>query len=245
VAGTITLVRCVTRFRPSPPPSTLVKDSTREWRNGRRAGLRIRCPKGRGSSTLPSRTICPASLCPTAPTRTPRNPSCSRFAHRMGATDLRQRSREGQLAGRAGIRGTQVGRPAARTTHPGWHETTPDDTGRHVEPRSVPSGSNLRIRCPKGRGSSTLPSRTSSDLRSSLQSLSIRPLGHAFLPTLAHRMGWSNVGPWRRAPAGPTLLWPSRPNAARREKALNIYTDGSCYTSPRVGGVGYLFVCPR
>jgi hypothetical protein len=28
----------------------------REWRNGRRAGLRIRCPKGRGSSTLPSRT---------------------------------------------------------------------------------------------------------------------------------------------------------------------------------------------
>jgi hypothetical protein len=30
--------------------------SAREWRNGRRAGLRIRCPKGRGSSTLPSRT---------------------------------------------------------------------------------------------------------------------------------------------------------------------------------------------
>jgi ribonuclease HI len=26
------------------------------------------------------------------------------------------------------------------------------------------------------------------------------------------------------------------------EKALNIYTDGSCYASPRVGGVGYLFV---
>ena len=38
-------------------PSTLVRDSPpREWRNGRRAGLRIRCPKGRGSSTLPSRT---------------------------------------------------------------------------------------------------------------------------------------------------------------------------------------------
>jgi ribonuclease HI len=26
------------------------------------------------------------------------------------------------------------------------------------------------------------------------------------------------------------------------EKALNIYTDGSCYDSPRMGGVGYLFV---
>lgn len=26
------------------------------------------------------------------------------------------------------------------------------------------------------------------------------------------------------------------------EKALNIYTDGSCYESPRMGGVGYLFV---
>lgn len=26
------------------------------------------------------------------------------------------------------------------------------------------------------------------------------------------------------------------------ENALNIYTDGSCYPSPRVGGVGYLFV---
>jgi hypothetical protein len=26
------------------------------------------------------------------------------------------------------------------------------------------------------------------------------------------------------------------------EGALNIYTDGSSYTSPRVGDVGYLFV---
>jgi ribonuclease HI len=25
------------------------------------------------------------------------------------------------------------------------------------------------------------------------------------------------------------------------ENALNIYTDGSCYPSPRLGGVGYLF----
>jgi hypothetical protein len=53
----LTRVRWVTCFRPSPLPSTLVRASTtREWRNGRRAGLRIRCPKGRGSSTLPSRT---------------------------------------------------------------------------------------------------------------------------------------------------------------------------------------------
>lgn len=26
------------------------------------------------------------------------------------------------------------------------------------------------------------------------------------------------------------------------ENALKIYTDGSCFPSPRVGGVGYLFV---
>src|SRR3712207_6511145 len=26
------------------------------------------------------------------------------------------------------------------------------------------------------------------------------------------------------------------------ETALNIYTDGSCYSSPRVGGIGFLFI---
>jgi hypothetical protein len=38
------------------PPCEPLGYAGREWRNGRRAGLRIRCPKGRGSSTLPSRT---------------------------------------------------------------------------------------------------------------------------------------------------------------------------------------------
>ena len=46
-----------------------------------------------------------------------------------------------------------------------WHGTTSDDTRRHVQAGSVPGCSNLRIRCPQGRGSSTLPSRTHSDLR--------------------------------------------------------------------------------
>ena len=45
------------------------------------------------------------------------------------------------------------------------HATAPDDTGRHVEPDFVRSSSNLRIRWPRGRGSSSLPSRTPSDLR--------------------------------------------------------------------------------
>jgi len=40
------------------------------------------------------------------------------------------------------------------------HRTTRNDTGRHVEPGSVRGASNLRIRWPKGRGSSSLPSRT-------------------------------------------------------------------------------------
>jgi hypothetical protein len=47
----------VPNFQAASLPSTLVRDSTpREWRNGRRAGFRIRCPKGRGGSTPPSRT---------------------------------------------------------------------------------------------------------------------------------------------------------------------------------------------
>jgi hypothetical protein len=37
------------------------------------------------------------------------------------------------------------------------HGTTTDDTGRHVREDLVPSRTSLRIRCPKGRGSSTLP----------------------------------------------------------------------------------------
>jgi hypothetical protein len=53
----------------------------------------------------------------------------------------------------------------SRRNDTGWHRTTSDETGRHVEPGSVPGRSNLRIRCPKGRGSSTLPSRTPSDRR--------------------------------------------------------------------------------
>src|SRR5881275_3001820 len=40
------------------------------------------------------------------------------------------------------------------------HRTPPDDIGRHVEPGSVRVASNLRIRWPRGRGSSSLPSRT-------------------------------------------------------------------------------------
>lgn len=33
-----------------------VKEVAREWRNGRRAGFRCQCPKGRGGSNPPSRT---------------------------------------------------------------------------------------------------------------------------------------------------------------------------------------------
>ena len=44
---------------PGPSPTVYAGqrlNRPREWRNGRRAGLRIRCPKGRGGSTPPSRT---------------------------------------------------------------------------------------------------------------------------------------------------------------------------------------------
>src|SRR6478736_7824574 len=36
--------------------SSRVKEVAREWRNGRRAGFRCQCPKGRGRSNPPSRT---------------------------------------------------------------------------------------------------------------------------------------------------------------------------------------------
>jgi hypothetical protein len=45
----------------------------------------------------------------------------------------------------------------SRRNDTGWHATTSDDTGRHVEAGSVPGRSNLRIRCPKGRGGSYPP----------------------------------------------------------------------------------------
>jgi hypothetical protein len=52
-----TRVRCVTPFRPPSPPFTLVSvPHARVAEPGRRAGLRIRCPKGRGGSNPPSRT---------------------------------------------------------------------------------------------------------------------------------------------------------------------------------------------
>jgi len=75
----------------------------------------------------------------------------------------------------------------SRRNDTGWHRVTPDDTGRHVAPRSVPGRTSLRIRCPKGRGSSTLPSRTHSDLRIFVSGVSDLAKGTPFLLTLAHR----------------------------------------------------------
>jgi hypothetical protein len=94
----LTQVRCVTCFqaRLHRLRSSELHHS-REWRNGRRAGLRIRCPKGRGGSTPPSRTnpgcgssaqsfstasnatsspACGIATPPTSP-RSPRRRSCA------------------------------------------------------------------------------------------------------------------------------------------------------------------------
>ena len=57
----------------------------REWRNGRRAGLRIRCPKGRGSSTLPSRT--PSDLRIFLPRPSQRGDQEGRLAHACSQKD--------------------------------------------------------------------------------------------------------------------------------------------------------------
>jgi len=85
----------------------------------------------------------------------------------------------------------------SRQDDTGWQRTTPDDTGRHVDARSVPGRSNLRIRCPKGRGSSTLPSRTTSDLRIFCSSLYRQSARETFLLTLAHR---TSANRWLSAP---------------------------------------------
>lgn len=63
------------------------------------------------------------------------------------------------------------------------HRATPADTERHVERDLVRSRSNLRIQCPKGRGSSSLPSRTAVT-----SSYAIEPARAGGIPTaLAHR----------------------------------------------------------
>ena len=55
-----------------------------------------------------------------------------------------------------------------------------------MEPGSVPGRSNLRIRCPKGRGGSNPPSRTPSDLRTFAPAFCNQAIAKTFLLTLAH-----------------------------------------------------------
>jgi len=93
--------------------------------------------------------------------------------------------------------------------------TTPDDTGRHVAAGSVPGRSNLRIRCPKGRGSSTLPSRTPFDLR-------------IFVPRL-----WTS---WPRSPSCSRLL--TERAAAAHEAPLVGPAGGRTFTLCRGGRSG-------
>jgi hypothetical protein len=81
------LGRCASCTSAASPAFRLLPDRLRwsetqpprEWRNGRRAGLRIRCPKGRGSSTLPSRTPSDLHLCSGAPDADSNRPPCSRL----------------------------------------------------------------------------------------------------------------------------------------------------------------------
>jgi hypothetical protein len=127
-------VRCASRWSGASAVSRLLPhrlrwsklQPPREWRNGRRAGLRIRCPKGRGSSTLPSRTLltCGSSFrrhSPTAPTC----PSCSRLfteghepnqpSRRTGSVDLCRQLRD--VGGSRARRGHDHGKtPASRCT---------------------------------------------------------------------------------------------------------------------------------
>jgi len=104
--------------------------------------------------------------------------------------------------GRSWVRGSLL-TSCSRQDDIRGHGTTPADTGRHLEPKSVRGASNLRIRCPKGRGSSTLPSRTTSDLRIFSSSLYRQSAGETFLLTLAHENFVSSCPGTR---PGPRLL---------------------------------------
>ena len=96
-----------------------------------------------------------------------------------------------------------------------WHRTSQGGTGRHVEERFVPGRSNLRIRCPKGRGGSNPPSRTPSDLRIFVQDGSEEVAEHAFLLTPAHSAGpgASADRPITDGEAGRRLARPVEPSA--------------------------------
>jgi hypothetical protein len=83
----------------------------------------------------------------------------------------------------------------SRRNDTGWHRTTPDDTGRHVEPGSVPGRSNLRIRCPKGHRGSTPLSRTPSDLRILAQAA---PPTRTPRTRLAHACSQRSREPWAK-----------------------------------------------
>jgi hypothetical protein len=83
---------------------------------------------------------------------------CRREARSLSAKGVTRKESEQESAQRAPIRSLLTS--CSRQEDTRGHRTTPDDTGRHVEPGSVRSASNLRIRWPRGRGSSSLPSRT-------------------------------------------------------------------------------------
>ena len=79
--------------------------------------------------------------------------------------------------------------PCSRQDYTGRHTTTPDDTGRHVEPDCVPGCTNLRIRCPKGRRVRVPPLAPPLTCGSSLYGSCRQVRGTPFLLTRAHRNG--------------------------------------------------------
>jgi hypothetical protein len=123
------------------------------------------------------------------------------------------------------------------------HRVTQDDTrGRHVEPRFVPGCSDLRIRCPKGRGGSTPPSRTRSDLRIFVPGPSNRVTQEAVLLTLSPDYGASRTFMPRRNGAAhitsrgyePSSLTEVFGNGAREpgRPTWSAGPEGACCWSP-------------
>ena len=85
------------------PPRTMAADQRESGGTGRRAGLRIRCPKGRGSSNLPSRTpgVRACALASTDGSRARTVSPSSRERTRSGSVQRQSSSVRGPMPRRA------------------------------------------------------------------------------------------------------------------------------------------------
>ncbi len=181
---------------------------TREWRNGRRAGFRCQCPKGRGGSNPPSRTRrrrAPSSW--TGPLRC-RGPSSSRWAWIGDGSPSRLAARpRAAVGGGTSLRSVRNG---ARCDH----------TGRASAPG--------RTRVPLARQgwTMTLPTLWPESTRSWAATISSRSKAASTTTVRAPSAtsSSSSRASSARSGAGPALTWPRAPIVCHRSATASRST---------------------